>query len=83
MPFTSAKCRIFCHQNTMLPPQSKKKKTTTSGQSTPPANIRKKSFSFLKDFPNTYPMAAQLVGSCRRGRDTQTREGVCMRLLAC
>uniref|UniRef100_A0A2I3GIG4 Uncharacterized protein n=1 Tax=Nomascus leucogenys TaxID=61853 RepID=A0A2I3GIG4_NOMLE len=66
MPFTSAKCRIFCHQNTMLP-----------------VYIRKKSFSFLKDFPNTYPMAAQLVGSCRRGRDTQTREGVCMRLLAC
>uniref|UniRef100_A0A8C9I1C1 Uncharacterized protein n=1 Tax=Piliocolobus tephrosceles TaxID=591936 RepID=A0A8C9I1C1_9PRIM len=26
MPFTSAKCRIFCHQNTMLPPQSLKKK---------------------------------------------------------
>uniref|UniRef100_A0A2K6NSR4 Uncharacterized protein n=1 Tax=Rhinopithecus roxellana TaxID=61622 RepID=A0A2K6NSR4_RHIRO len=68
MPFTSAKCRIFCHQNTMLPPGT---------------NIRKKSFSFLKDFPNTYPMTAQLVGSCRRGRDTQTREGVCMRLLAC
>uniref|UniRef100_A0A2K5XQY4 Uncharacterized protein n=1 Tax=Mandrillus leucophaeus TaxID=9568 RepID=A0A2K5XQY4_MANLE len=70
MPFTS---------NTMLLPQSKNKQknTTTS------ANIRKKSFSFLKDFPNTYPMVAQMVGSCRRGRDTQTREGVCMRLLAC
>nr|AAK57543.1 mutant internexin alpha [Homo sapiens] len=81
MPFTSAKCRIFCHQNTMLPPQSKRNHfwsiNTTS------VYIRKTSFSFLKDFPNTYPMAAQLVGSCRRGRDTQTREGVCMRLLAC
>uniref|UniRef100_A0A2K5RNA1 Uncharacterized protein n=2 Tax=Platyrrhini TaxID=9479 RepID=A0A2K5RNA1_CEBIM len=68
MPFTSTKYRIFCHQNTMLLPQSKRNHFWSINTT---------------NFPNIYPMAAQLVGSCRRGRDTQTRGGVCMRLLAC
>uniref|UniRef100_A0A2R8M9I4 Uncharacterized protein n=1 Tax=Callithrix jacchus TaxID=9483 RepID=A0A2R8M9I4_CALJA len=83
MPFMSTKYRTVCHQNTMLLPQSKRNHFWSINTTSNVKKKKKKSFSFLKDFPNIYPMAAQLVGSCRKGRDTQTRGEVCMGLLAC
>lgn len=46
MPFRSAKCRQFYHQDTVLLPKSNRR--SYSGQSTPPTSMKKQSFSFLK-----------------------------------
>uniref|UniRef100_A0A671FRA8 Uncharacterized protein n=1 Tax=Rhinolophus ferrumequinum TaxID=59479 RepID=A0A671FRA8_RHIFE len=74
MPFKSAKCRICYHQDAMLLPQSKISHfwsiSTTS-------KYKKEIFLFSKRvLPNSFPIAAWLVGSpFPAGEEkTQTRE---------
>lgn len=74
MPFKCAKCRLCYYQDTMLLPQSK---ICHFWSIAPPANTRKKSFSSKRVLPNSFPIAAWLVGSTllERKRHSNQKRG--------
>lgn len=77
MPFTSAKCRIFCHQNTMLLPQSKKKKNNHFWSINTTSKHKKEIFLFSKRLPQHLPHGCTVGGVLpERKRHSDQRRGV-------